>query len=159
VDGWRIGKPDAVFDIGQDYVLKGTSVDEYVYFTIPTNFKEGHWVEAVELQPGNRKVVHHAHVSVIEPDRPKKAAAARKNGRSFSAYLVRTSDGLRHMGPDAPVVNDACGYNGRISTVFTLPARALSPRTCLECRRYVSRRHGQMDTCGREAAVPDSLSS
>ena len=112
VDGWRIGKPDAVFDIGQDYVLKGTSVDEYVYFTVPTNFTEGHWVQAVELRPGNRRVVHHAHVSVIEPDRPKKASAPPKNGRSFSDYLVRTSDGLRHMNPDAPVVNDACSYNG-----------------------------------------------
>jgi hypothetical protein len=87
----------------------GTSVDEYVYFTIPTNFKEGHWVQAVALQPGNRRVVHHAHVSVIEPDRSKKASAAPKSGRSFSDYLVRTSDGLRHLSPDAPVVDDACG--------------------------------------------------
>lgn len=112
VDGWRIGKPDAVFDIGRDYVLTGTSVDKYVYFTVPTDFAEGHWVQAVELRPGNRRVVHHAHVSVIEPDRPKKAPTAPKNGRSFSDYLIRTSDELRHMSPDAPVVNDACGYNG-----------------------------------------------
>lgn len=112
VDGWRIGKPDAVFDIGQDYVLKGTAIDQYVYFTVPTNFTEGHWVQAVELRPGNRKVVHHAHVSVIEPDAPKKVSGAPKNGRSFSDYLFHTSDGLRHMRPDAPVVNDACSYNG-----------------------------------------------
>ena len=112
IDGWHIGKPDMVFDIGQDHVLKGTSVDEYIYFTVPTNFTEGHWVQAVELRPGNRKVVHHAHVSVVEQDTPKKSSGAPQNGRSFSDYLVRTSDGLRHMRPDSPVVNDACAYDG-----------------------------------------------
>ena len=41
VDGWRIGKPDAIIDIGQDHVLKGDPVDEYISFTVPTNFTEG----------------------------------------------------------------------------------------------------------------------
>jgi len=112
VDGWHIGKPDVVFDIGQDHVIKSTSVDEYVYFTVPTNFAEGHWVQAVELRPGNRKVVHHAHVSVVVPEPQKTSTDTAKTGRSFSDYLVRTSDGLRHMKPDSPVVNDACAYNG-----------------------------------------------
>src|ERR1700691_1027225 len=53
VDGWHIGKPDVVFDIGEDHVVKNTVVDEYIYFTVPTNFTEGHWVQAVELRPGN----------------------------------------------------------------------------------------------------------
>jgi hypothetical protein len=111
VEGWHIGKPDVVFDIGQDHALRGT-VDEYTYFTVPTNFTEGHWVQAVELRPGNRKVVHHAHVSVFNPDAPKKAANTAKTGLSFSDYLLLTSDGLRHMKADSPVVNDACAYNG-----------------------------------------------
>lgn len=111
VDGWHIGKPDMVFDIGQDHVLKG-SVDEYSYFTVPTNFAEGVWVQAVELRPGNRKVVHHAHVSVIEPNAPAKARAVARDGKTFSDYLLKTSDGLRHMKPDSPVVNDACAYSG-----------------------------------------------
>jgi hypothetical protein len=110
VEGWHIGKPDVVFDIGQDYTLKGT-VDEYVYFTVPTNFKEGHWVQAIELRPGNRAVVHHAHASVVMPDETRKAGATAQ-GKSFSDYLFRTDDGLRHMKPDSPVVNDACAYAG-----------------------------------------------
>jgi hypothetical protein len=89
-DGWQIGKPDVVFDIGQDHVLKGTSVDEYIYFTVPTNFTEGHWVQAVELRPGNRKVVHHAHVSVVEQDTLKKASRAPQNaGRFPITWFVR----------------------------------------------------------------------
>jgi hypothetical protein len=110
--GWHIGKPDAVFDIGQDYVVKSSIADQYIYFTVPTNFKEGHWVRAVELQPGNRKVVHHAHVSIVSPDAPKKASSAPKEGPTFADYTFATADGLRHMKPDSPVVNDACSYSG-----------------------------------------------
>jgi len=112
-EGWRIGKPDAIFDIGEDHIVKETAVDEYVYFMVPTHFAEGHWVQAVELRPGNRQVVHHAHVSVVQPDAPKPASqeAAPANKR-FADYLLRTADGLRHMRPDSPVVNDACGYTG-----------------------------------------------
>jgi hypothetical protein len=113
VEGWHIGKPDAIFDIGEDHVVKGTVVDEYVYFTVPTHFTEGHWVQAVELRPGNRKVVHHAHVSVVEADAPKSASQqATPANKRFADYLLRTSDGLRHMQPDSPVVNDACAYAG-----------------------------------------------
>jgi mono/diheme cytochrome c family protein len=112
-DGWRIGKPDAIFDIGEDHVIKATAVDEYVYFTVPTHFTEGHWVQAVELRPGNRKVVHHAHVSVVQPDAPKAGSpTTATNNKHFADYLLRTSDGLRHMLPESPVVNDACAYSG-----------------------------------------------
>jgi hypothetical protein len=111
-EGWRIGKPDAIFDIGEDHLVKETAVDEYVYFTVPTHFTEGHWVQAVELRPGNREVVHHAHVSVVEPSAPKAAIHTTTANKSFADYLLRTSDGLRHMRPESPVVNDACGYTG-----------------------------------------------
>ena len=112
VNGWHIGKPDAVIDIGQDHLVRITSPDEYIDFTVPTNFTEGHWVQAVELRPGNRKVVHHAHVSVVQPKEAKPESGAAPKGRSFSDYLFRTSDGIRHMKPDSPVVNDVCSYDG-----------------------------------------------
>ncbi len=113
VDGWHIGKPDVVIDIGQDHVVQSSTRDEYVYFTVPTGFTEGHWVRAVELRPGNRKVVHHAHVGVVVEGAPKaKATAEAPKGLTFADYLMKTSDGLRHMKADSPVVNDACAYTG-----------------------------------------------
>jgi hypothetical protein len=111
VDGWHIGKPDVVIDIGQDYALKPLS-DEYVYFTVPTNFTEGHWIQAIELRPGNRKIVHHAHVSVVSPEAKKPASNTVRTNPAFADYLLRTSDGLRHMKPGSPVVDDACAYSG-----------------------------------------------
>lgn len=49
------------------------AADAYLYFTVPTNFKEDTWVTAVERRPGNRRVVHHAHVFLHEPPEPKAA--------------------------------------------------------------------------------------
>ena len=112
VEGWRIGKPDAILDIGEDHVLKGDRADEYAHFTVPTNFTEGHWVQAVEIAPGNRKVVHHAHVVVLPPVTEKPAVKKDSKAKSASDFLYRTSDDLRHMKADSPVVDDACSYEG-----------------------------------------------
>jgi hypothetical protein len=59
-DGWAIGKPDVVFEMEEDYKVPADGVIEYEYFYIPTNFTEPKWIQAVELRPGNREVVHHA---------------------------------------------------------------------------------------------------
>jgi hypothetical protein len=72
--GWRIGKPDAVFDIGADFDVPTEGVVSYQYFTVPTHFTEDRWVEAAEVRPGQRTVVHHVLTFIREPadksDRP-----------------------------------------------------------------------------------------
>jgi mono/diheme cytochrome c family protein len=60
--GWSIGKPDAVFEMQEDYRVPADDVVQYEYFYIPTNFKEPKWVQAIEVRPGNRNVVHHVLV-------------------------------------------------------------------------------------------------
>ena len=61
-DGWKIGKPDLVIDIGQDHKIEANGPDEYDYFTVPTSFTEDKWVTAVEIRPSNRRIVHHGHL-------------------------------------------------------------------------------------------------
>ena len=39
--GWRIGKPDAVFDIGTDFDVPAEGVVSYQYFTVPTQLHGG----------------------------------------------------------------------------------------------------------------------
>jgi peroxiredoxin len=66
-DGWRIGKPDVVFEMTNEYVVPPKSEKssiKYQYFRVPTNFKEDMWVQAAEARPGNAKVVHHIIVYV-----------------------------------------------------------------------------------------------
>ena len=59
-DGWTIGKPDVVFEMPEAYKVPAEGVIEYEYFYIPTNFTEPKWIQAIEIRPGNREVVHHA---------------------------------------------------------------------------------------------------
>jgi hypothetical protein len=68
--GWRIGKPDAVIDIGADFDVPPEGVVAYKYFTVPTNFTEDRWVEAAEVRPGQRSVVHHVLTFIREPGNP-----------------------------------------------------------------------------------------
>ena len=47
-----------------------TRQDAYEHFIVPTNFKEGMWIRAAEIRPGNRRVVHHVHVNLVQDDEP-----------------------------------------------------------------------------------------
>lgn len=112
-DGWKIGKPDVIFTIPEQK-LTGTGPDHYAYVTVPTNFTEDRWVVAAELRPGNRKVVHHAHVFVVEPE--KKVAETAKEKATDPAVEYRKSlmihEGtLEFVRPDAPVINDGCALD------------------------------------------------
>ena len=66
--GWRISKPDAVFELQQPVTIPGSGTLNYMYFSVPTGFTEDRWVESVEVRPSNRAVVHHAIVLVQSYD-------------------------------------------------------------------------------------------
>jgi peroxiredoxin len=69
-EGWTIGKPDAVFTMGEDFAVPARTTKEgvrYQYFQVMTNFDQDMWVQAAEAKPGNRAVVHHIIVFVMKP--------------------------------------------------------------------------------------------
>ena len=72
VEGWNIGKPDAIFYLPQEYSVPATGVVDYKYFSVPTNFKEDMWVQAAEIRPGSRAVVHHIIVFVQTGKEPQR---------------------------------------------------------------------------------------
>ena len=70
--GWSIGTPDVVFEMPEEYHVPADDVVQYEYFYIPTNFTEPKWVQAIEVRPGNRNVVHHVLVRYqAKPDVPR----------------------------------------------------------------------------------------
>src|SRR5262249_10061371 len=69
VKGWRIGKPDKVFIMPEAFEVPATGVLPYKRFVVETGFKEDMWVQQAECRPGNRKVVHHVLVYVLEKGR------------------------------------------------------------------------------------------
>jgi hypothetical protein len=114
-DGWKIGKPDAVIAI-PPHELAGTGPDEYTYVTVPTNFKEDRWIVAAELRPGNRRIVHHAHVFVA--DQPVAGAPEAKAEKAASdptveyAKWLRVKQGsLEWVRPEAPVIDNGCSVD------------------------------------------------
>jgi hypothetical protein len=105
-EGWHI-KPDIVFTI-PEFTVNSASQDDYEYVYVPTNFTEDKWVQAAEVLPGDRRVVHHATVSVITADKVAKEVAEHgKPDAGVDKYHYRTGKVL-HLRVDAPVVDDGC---------------------------------------------------
>jgi hypothetical protein len=65
--GWQIGKPDVVVAMEKEYAVQATGEIPYQYFQMQTNFTEDKWVQALEIRPGNRAVVHHVLVYARSP--------------------------------------------------------------------------------------------
>ena len=109
VEGWQLGQPDAVVDIGTDYEVTPNE-DAYEHFVVETNFKEGKWIRAAEIKPGNREVVHHAHVLLVSNDLKQMEVASTKNAPTLQPYLIREGK-LSRIRQDAPIQNDGCAVN------------------------------------------------
>lgn len=74
-EGWQIGKPDLVLSMPKSYDVPASGTIEYQFFTIPTNFTEDKWIQAIEVRPGNRSVVHHILAFVREPGKAAESPA------------------------------------------------------------------------------------
>ncbi|HSF22794.1 MAG TPA: hypothetical protein VLE20_01105, partial [Blastocatellia bacterium] len=113
--GWAIGKPDVVLQMAEEHTVKPNDPDQYINFFIPTNFKEDMWVQAAEIHPGNRRVVHHVIAFIQTPQTmAKRAEEAKAKGEKIGKRAAGGSglfylDGnLRRVKMDAPVVDNAC---------------------------------------------------
>ncbi len=85
VEGWSIGQPDTVIEMPAVYKVPAKGVIDYQHIVVPTGFTQDKWVQAVELRPGDRRVVHHIIAFVRPP------------GSSW----------LRDVAPGVPVVDTA----------------------------------------------------
>src|SRR4029079_11498865 len=79
-EGWLIGEPDAVLPMREDYPIPAAGTIAYQYFEVPTNFTEDKWIQAFEVRPGNRAVVHHVIVYTRAPAPPSPPAGAADAG-------------------------------------------------------------------------------
>ena len=83
-DGWQIGTPDAVFEFAAPVVVQATGVMPYQTVIVETHLPEDRWVRAIEVQPGDRNVVHHALIHLAgaeeQADGPRDAAAEERRG-------------------------------------------------------------------------------
>jgi hypothetical protein len=59
-EGWQIGTPDIVVTMTEPYAVQATGTIPYLTFPTDYVFPEDTWIQAIEVRPGNRTVVHHA---------------------------------------------------------------------------------------------------
>jgi hypothetical protein len=129
-EGWSLGAPDAVIDIGEDFTVPAGR-DVYKDFVVQSNFKEGRWLRAAQVLPGNRKAVHHVHFSLLaaDADPTEEIKADPKHGlgkRALEASHFDTVDGLSRVKDSAPVVDNACADDGGIGNLSGFDEGSLS---------------------------------
>ena len=65
---WAIGKPDLILTMPRPYAVPARGVVEYQYYALMSYTGDERWVEAIEIRPSARSVVHHANVYMAQPD-------------------------------------------------------------------------------------------
>ena len=63
-EGWQLGKPDLIVKMAQPYTLQPGGADVFRNFVLPVSVPGTRYIKAVEIRPGNQRVVHHANVLV-----------------------------------------------------------------------------------------------
>ena len=66
--GWRIPQPDLVVSMTEEpHPVPAEGEVDYEYFLVDPGFTEDKFLQAAEVRPGNRAVVHHALVALVPP--------------------------------------------------------------------------------------------
>ncbi len=82
VEGWQLGKPDVIVKAQKPFLLPASGTDSYWNFIFRTPVDRTRWLKAIEIRPGDKRLVHHANVLV---DREQTARHQEKEpGAGFS---------------------------------------------------------------------------
>jgi peroxiredoxin/mono/diheme cytochrome c family protein len=59
IDGWQLGKPDLVLTVPEEMTVGASGRDLFRCYVLPTNLDQDKYVAAIEVRPGNPRVLHH----------------------------------------------------------------------------------------------------
>ena len=63
-EGWQLGKPDVIARATKPYALPASGSDNYWNFVFRAPIDRTRWLNAIEIRPGDKRLVHHANVLV-----------------------------------------------------------------------------------------------
>ncbi|HET7294530.1 MAG TPA: tetratricopeptide repeat protein [Vicinamibacteria bacterium] len=63
-EGWQLGPPDLVLALDAPFTVPAEGTDVFHNFVLPLKLPSARYVRAMELRPGDKRVVHHANVLV-----------------------------------------------------------------------------------------------
>jgi hypothetical protein len=90
LEGWQIGKPDLVFELPRPFEVPASGVIDYQHVIVPTGFTKDTWLQAAEVRPTDRAVVHHIIAFIREPK--SNWFKGQKAGEFFIAPQVKTKE-------------------------------------------------------------------
>jgi hypothetical protein len=61
---WQLGEPDLILEAPHAYPLPSSGSDIYWNFIFTANIPAGRWVRAIEIRPGDKRLVHHANLYI-----------------------------------------------------------------------------------------------
>jgi peroxiredoxin len=105
-EGWKLGTPDMVLTLPDDYQVGPSGNDVFRCFVLPTNLTEDKYVESIEVRPGNPRVVHHAILYIDTAG----------NGRKLEQKQLATPPKESHGGTE---LDKGPGYYGAMGPGFT----------------------------------------
>ncbi len=92
VAGWQLGKPDLIVKSAKPFLLPASGVDTYWNFVLPIPIDRTRWVKAVEIRPGDKRLVHHANILVDRLELSRKLEKA--PGEGFGGMEIRIESEL-----------------------------------------------------------------
>ncbi len=92
VQGWQLGKPDLIVKAAKPFLLPASGIDTYWNFILPIPIKESRWVKAVEIRPGDKRLVHHANILVDRLELSRKMEI--EPGAGFGGMEIRIESEL-----------------------------------------------------------------
>ena len=84
-DVWHIGKPDLVVKMDGQHKMYAKGPDWWIDYFAEVTIPEDRYIKAMEVRPGNRRIVHHVVMYVIEPDAPE---GTPESGVNLHEYAV-----------------------------------------------------------------------
>jgi hypothetical protein len=108
-EGWQI-QPDVVASMPQPFQVQAQGAGEVREFIVPNPFKEDTWVTSIEVRPGNRSVVHHVILQVIDPAED----VARRTQLAGTPFLAAASAlvAMNRRVDGSAVPGNGSAYNG-----------------------------------------------
>jgi Tfp pilus assembly protein PilF len=106
-DEWQLGKPDLILSAGSSFELPAAGRDIYWNFIFTPGLTARRWVRAIEIRPGQPRVVHHANLLV---------------DRTGSARLQESAPGKGFPGMDLEITRSPFDPDGHF--LFWKPGNA-----------------------------------
>lgn len=123
--GWQLGKPDLILEASGPLTVPASGPDLFWNFLFTPKLTTVRYVRAVEIRPGNPRVVHHANLLVDRAGSAHRAAAAGSSGfPGMDLTVVRSPfdpDGhFLFWKPGAPPHVEPDGFSWRLLPGDTL---------------------------------------